>query len=126
MIRENASIEAVTLPGIVHRTLAGPRDGMKHMEMWMQTVAPGAATPPHRHDCEEVIVVLAGSGACEIDGVERPFGAGSTILVPPGVVHRIANTGDHEMHLVAALSVAPVIVQTPDGARIPLPWDQSA
>lgn len=126
MIRVNAEIEPVTLPGIVHRTLAGPRDGMKSMEIWMQTIAPGAETPMHRHDCEEVIVVLQGSGTCEIEGTVRSFGPGSTLIVPPNAVHRIANTGKEEMLAVAGLSVAPVIVEAPDGTRIPLPWDQAA
>lgn len=126
MIREHREIESVTLPGIVHRTLAGPRDGMKSMEVWMQTVAPGAGTPMHRHDCEEVIVVLRGSGICEVEGVTEPFGPGSTIVVPPNAVHRIANTGTDEMHLVAGLGAAPVVVEAPDGTRIPLPWDQAA
>lgn len=126
MIRDNAQIEAVTLPGIVHRTLAGPRDGMQGMEVWMQTIAPGAETPMHRHDCEEVIVILAGSGTCEIEGVARSFGPGSTLIIPRNAVHRIANTGADEMLAVAGLSAAPVIVQSPDGARIPLPWDQAA
>lgn len=123
MIRENAEVQAVALPGIVHRTLAGSQDGMKQMEVWMQTIAPGAETPMHRHDCEEVIVVLAGSGTCEINGETRTFGAGSTIMVPPNAVHRIANTGREDLQLVAGLSVTPVQVCAPDGTRIPLPWD---
>lgn len=126
MIRESTEVETVTLPGIVHQTLAGPRDGMKNMEVWMQTVAPGAETPMHRHDCEEVIVVLAGSGICEIEGEVRSFGAGATIVVPRNAVHRIANSGSEPMQLVAGLSAAPVLVHAPDGTRIPLPWDQAA
>lgn len=123
-ILDHATITPVSLPGLEHRTLAGPRDGMKRMEVWMQTVAPGAGTPMHRHDCEEVIVVLAGSGRCEIDGVGADFGPGTTLIIPPNAVHMLANTGAEEMRLVAALSVAPVTVEAPDGARIPLPWDQ--
>ena len=125
MIRENAEVQAVTLPGIVHRTLAGPRDGMKNMEVWLQTIAPGAETPMHRHDCEEVIVILSGSGTCEIEGEVRSFGPGSTIVVPPNVVHRLANTGTVDMQAVAGLSAAPVHVHAPDGTRIHLPWDQA-
>ncbi|WP_437590254.1 cupin domain-containing protein [Sorangium sp. So ce1000] len=119
-----ASIEKVSLPGLVHQTLAGPRDGLRSVEVWMQTIAPGAQTPRHRHACEEVIVVLRGSGTCEIDGAALTFGPGSTLIVPAGVPHQIANTGKEEMHVVAALGAAPVTVETPAGERIELPWDQ--
>ncbi|MFO0588154.1 MAG: cupin domain-containing protein [Polyangiaceae bacterium] len=123
MIRSHAEIEAVTLPGIVHRTLAGSQEGLKGMEVWMQTIAPGAETPMHSHDCEEVVVVLQGSGFCELEGEMHTFAAGSTLIVPRGAVHRIVNNGPTEMLAVASLSTAPVIVQAPDGSRIPLPWD---
>jgi quercetin dioxygenase-like cupin family protein len=122
-VLSNAAIEKLTLPGLVHQTLAGPRQGARKMEVWMQTVEPGAGTPVHRHDCEEVIVVLTGSGICEIDGVASAFGAGATLVLEPNVVHRITNTGPDEMKLVAALSTTPVVVEAPDGARIHLPWD---
>jgi quercetin dioxygenase-like cupin family protein len=80
----------------------------------------------HRHDCEEVIVVLEGAGTCEVEGEVTTFGPGSTLIVPPNAVHRITNSGASEMRVVASLSMAPVTVETPDGARIALPWDQHA
>jgi mannose-6-phosphate isomerase-like protein (cupin superfamily) len=125
-VLENDKIEKLALPGLVHQTLAGPRSGLKEMEVWMQSVSPGAATPMHRHACEEVIVVLAGAGVCEMDGQSIPFGPGSTLIVTPNAVHRITSTGPEELRIIAALSAAPVAVETPDGARIHLPWDQDA
>lgn len=119
-----ASIEKLSLPGLAHQTLAGPRDGLRTVEVWMQTIAPGAETPRHRHACEEVVVVLRGSGTCEIDGAVLSFGPGSTLILPAGVPHQIANTGADEMHVIAALGAAPVTVETPAGERIALPWDQ--
>jgi quercetin dioxygenase-like cupin family protein len=125
IIHDNDRIERHTLPGVIHQTLDGPRDGTRKLEVWMQTIAAGAETPLHRHDCEEVIVVLRGAGACEIAGVTHSFGPNSTLIVPPNVVHKIANTSDEEMWIVGALSMAPVVVHTADGAPLPLPWDQS-
>lgn len=123
-IYDNATIEKLSLPGLDHQTLAGPRDGLKQMEVWMQTIAPGAETPMHRHDCEEVVVVLRGSGFCEIDGKQSAFGPNSTLILPPNRPHRIVNSGATEMFLLAALAMAPVTVETPAGERIALPWDQ--
>ncbi|MCA9708352.1 MAG: cupin domain-containing protein [Myxococcales bacterium] len=118
------AIETLELPGLAHQTLAGPRDGLQAMEVWSQTIAPGVATPAHRHACEEVIVVLSGSGSCESEGGTQDFGPGATIIVPPGRIHRIVNTGDEPLRLFAALGAAPVTVETPAGERIHLPWDQ--
>lgn len=123
-IRDHASIDALSLPGLVHQTLAGPRDGLRALEVWMQTVAPGAGTPVHAHDCEEVVVVLRGSGELELDGRVETFGPGSTVIVPRSAVHRITNTGPEELLVVAALAAAPVTVTTADGERMHLPWDQ--
>lgn len=50
--------------GLSHVTLHGAvSHGAKEIEVWQQAFAPGAGTPIHRHDCEEVFVVLSGNGA---------------------------------------------------------------
>ncbi|PPE01310.1 hypothetical protein GOBAR_AA35989 [Gossypium barbadense] len=49
--------------GLSHITVAGSLlHGLKEVEVWLQTFAPGSRTPIHRHSCEEVFVVLKGSG----------------------------------------------------------------
>ncbi|KAK9139560.1 hypothetical protein Scep_009241 [Stephania cephalantha] len=49
--------------GLSHITVAGSLlHGLKEVEVWLQTFAPGTRTPIHRHSCEEVFVVLKGSG----------------------------------------------------------------
>jgi mannose-6-phosphate isomerase-like protein (cupin superfamily) len=116
-------LEELVLPGLKHRTIAGHRQGVKTMEVWLQTMAPGAATPVHCHDCEEVILVLSGSGTCTVGDRTIEFGPNSTLIVEPDVVHQLVNTSDEEMKLVAALGMAPVRVKTADGAPLPLPWD---
>jgi quercetin dioxygenase-like cupin family protein len=118
----NATIQHFQIPGLDHQTLAGPEHGFKTLEMWMQTIAPGAGTPVHRHDCEEAIVVLRGSGQCTIEGVTTNFGPNSTLQIPRNVVHQIVNTGAEDLFIVAALGQAPVRVCTADNEHMPLPW----
>jgi mannose-6-phosphate isomerase-like protein (cupin superfamily) len=89
-------------------------------------MAPGAATPVHRHACEEVILVLSGHGECMVGDKIHAFGPNSTLIVEPDVVHQIVNTSGEEMRLVAALGMAPVRVRTADGEAMPLPWDAPA
>lgn len=119
----NEELPVHELPGLVHRTVAGPAQGLSSMEVWHQRMAPGAETPVHRHACEEVIVVLAGSGRVTLEGEVSDFEAECTLVVPADAVHRIRNTGDRELVLVAALGAAPVRVRTAEGDPLPVPWE---
>jgi len=123
MIVKHDRVEEHQLPGLSHRTVAGPLQGLETLEVWVQTVAPGAATPVHRHDCEEAIVILDGSGVLDLEGVEETFGSGETLVIPRDAVHQIRSTGPGPLRLVAALGTAPVRVHTATHERIPLPWD---
>lgn len=110
------------IPGLEHATLAGSRDGLAHLSIWRQRIAVGGATPPHRHDCEEVVLIERGRGTLTIEGVEHAFTAGSTIVVPADVPHQIFNTGDVPLECTAVFSVTPVQVRFPDGTPLELPW----
>ena len=121
-VHGNADLPRAALPGIEHTTLAGIDLGARHISMWRQTVAPGAATPPHRHDCEEVVLVEAGSGQLRIDGGVIEFGPDSTLVLPAGRDHQIVNSGTAPLRLLAAFSSTPVATVLPDGQPIALPW----
>jgi quercetin dioxygenase-like cupin family protein len=118
----NEQRQKAALPGIEHATLAGADDGLARLSVWRQSMAPGGATPPHRHDCEEVVVVLAGNGELQIDGQVVAFGPDSTLVIPPDAPHRIVNTSADPLVTLAVFSVSPVEVRFPDGERIELPW----
>ena len=125
-IVDHAALPALKLPGLEHRTIAGHDQGLKTMEVWLQTMEPGAATPVHRHACEEVIVILEGSGEVTLEGETRPFQANTTLVVPRDAVHQLINTGGRSVVLVAALGMAPVRVRDASGERMNLPWDAPA
>ena len=121
----HAEMKKFGLPGLEHQTLAARGLGLTGMEVWMQTIAPGAATPVHRHACEEVIVILRGAGQVTIEGKATEFGASSTIIVPPDAVHQLVNSGPEEMFLIGVLGATPVNVTTAEGETISLPWQES-
>ena len=85
--------------------------------------APGGATPPHRHDCEEVVLVSAGWGELHLDGQVHRFGPDATLVVPRNAPHQILNVGDVPLELTATFAAAPVAVYFPDGQPIELPWN---
>src|SRR6476646_4105054 len=94
----NAAPAASPIPGIHHTTLAGSAQGLKQLSIWQQIVAPGGATPPHTHDCEEVVMCTAGRGEVLFgDGRKRAFGANQTVVIPANELHQIVNSGDEPL-----------------------------
>jgi len=119
---ENKALPQSGLPGLQHTTLAGSENGLKHLSVWRQTIEAGAATPPHRHDCEEVVLIESGRGELHIAGAAHAFGPDTTLIIPADVDHQIINAGAEPISLVGLFSTAPVNVVFPDGRPIPLPW----
>ena len=119
---DNSTIQQFSLPGLVHQTLASHKDGLQNAEVWMQTVQSGGETPIHYHDCEEVIVILKGSGQISIAEKIEKFAPNSTLIIPPDTVHQLVNSGTEEIILVASFSSTPAKVFTPDGEELVLPW----
>ncbi|CAH9132692.1 unnamed protein product [Cuscuta epithymum] len=132
-------------PGLSHITLAGSvLHGMKEVEVWLQTFAPGSRTPIHRHSCEEVFVVLKGNGILYLasnshpkypgDPQEMPVFTNSTFQVPTGDAHQVWNTGESEdLQVLVIISRPPVKVFIYDdwlmphtAARLKYPyyWDE--
>lgn len=116
------TIPALALPGLTHRTLASRALGIGSFEVWEQALAPGAATPLHRHDCDEVIIFTGGSGVMRHAGVDTPCTAGTVLLCQPNELHQIINTGSEAMTLYGILAISPVPVLDEIGVPIPLPW----
>ncbi len=110
------------LPGIAHATLAGSSDGLRDISIWQQSVAPGAVTPPHRHDCEEVVLCTAGNGELHIAGRVERFGPNTTVVIPRNADHQIFSVGSEPLQMVAVFGMSPVEVYLPDGERLELPW----
>ena len=118
----NSKIQKFTLPGLVHQTLASHNNGLKGTEVWMQTIEPGGETPIHYHDCEEVVVVMQGSGQLTIGEEITEFSSNHTLIIAPEVVHQLINSGNEEIFLLATFSSTPANVFTPEGEKLPLPW----
>jgi mannose-6-phosphate isomerase-like protein (cupin superfamily) len=119
---DSDALTVASIPGIRHRTLASGADGLSHLSVWKQTVAAAAATPPHFHDCEEVVLVESGAGEVRAGDVTLRFGAGQTILIPAGENHQIVNTGSGPLTIVGIFSSTPVGTFGQQGSRIELPW----
>ena len=113
---------ATPIPGVAHATWAGQADGLQQLSVWRQTLAPGAATPPHRHDCDEVVLCLAGAGEVHGDGTVQRFGADCTLILPRGRNHQIVNVGTQPVEIVGLFGATPVLTWLPDGSTLERPW----
>lgn len=113
---------AAPIPGLDHATWAGKDEGLTQISLWRQTLAPGAATPPHHHDCDEVVLCQAGVGELHIDGQVHRFGAHCTLVLPRGRAHQIFNVGAIPMEILGVFGATPVATFLPDGEALDLPW----
>lgn len=109
-------------PGVAHATWAGQADGLTRVSVCRQTLAPGAATPLHSHDCDEVVLCQSGWGELHIDGQVQRFGGGSPIMLPRCGVHQNFNTGSMPIELVTLFGGTPVGTFLPDGEALEVPW----
>lgn len=120
-IVQHEAVVPFELQGNVMWGLATPSHGAKQIEVWQSTVQGGAATPPHVHDGEEVVVVSRGRGELRVGETRLAFAAPCTLIAPAGVPHQIRNTGEEPLELVAALPLGSPIT-TPTGEALTLPW----
>lgn len=108
------SLHGNHIAGVATRT-----SGARQVEMWRGRMDAQAATPPHRHDTEEVVLFLKGSGHVTLRGQELRYQAGDTLILPAGELHQIFADTDSEF--VAAMPLGGT-VQLPDNEVMDLPW----
>lgn len=66
---------------------------------------PGCEIDSHSHPAGmEAMYCMAGEGVAEIDGVEHEFVPGSMIVAPPGIQHKIKNTGKELLRVFCIFS----------------------
>ena len=119
---EHAPLSPAPIPGIEHATLAGHADGTSQLSIWRQSLAPAAATPPHRHDCDEVVLCHAGQGEVHSDGQVLKFGANSSVVLPAGKLHQLFNVGEVALEITGVFAESPVKTYAPDESLMELPW----
>lgn len=118
-IFRNDQNEVHSLHGNHIAGLATPASGARQVEMWRGRMEAQSASPPHRHDTEEVVLFLKGSGRATISDREVRFQAGDTVMLPAGELHQLF--ADTECEFVAAMPIGGT-VRLPDDVVMDLPW----
>jgi mannose-6-phosphate isomerase-like protein (cupin superfamily) len=98
----------VTLDGSTIRELAGrvslPTDNQSLAEA---TVPAGGATAEHYHVVsEELYFFTAGSGRLRVGDEYRDVRAGECVVIPPGAIHKLTNTGGEPLRLLCCCAPA--------------------
>jgi mannose-6-phosphate isomerase-like protein (cupin superfamily) len=85
--------------------LASPSRGARETSAWRLSLMPGASSPDHTLDREEVFVALSGRASATLDGDTHEVCAGDALIVPAGVAFTIATEGEEPFEAVACLPV---------------------
>lgn len=108
VIIRTGEVTGVETPG-GNRTggVATPGRGAREVSVIRQVQQPGGQNPPHSHDRDETLVLMAGMLRATVDGETADLGPGDTLLIPAGAVHQLANASETpaEWLIISALPV---------------------
>jgi quercetin dioxygenase-like cupin family protein len=93
------------------------------MVVLMERCAPGDRIPLHRHDVDEVVVVVEGTGAYHLDGAVHDVAAGDVVFIPAGMTHGTVNAGEIPLHVHAVFPSTRVRMEMLD--RNPAPGTEA-
>ena len=98
----------VTLDGSEIREVAGPPSGNAvNQSLAEATVPPGGETSEHFHrTTEEIYFFTHGSGRMRLGDDEREVGPGDTVVIAPGVPHKLWNMGQEPLRLLCCCAPA--------------------
>ena len=96
----------ITLDGSEIREVAGPASGnAANQSLAEAAVAPGGETVEHFHKTsEEIYFFTHGAGRMRLGDDEREVGPGDTVVIAPGVRHKLWSTGPEPLRLLCCCS----------------------
>jgi mannose-6-phosphate isomerase-like protein (cupin superfamily) len=98
----------VTLDGSEIREVAGPASGNAvNQSLAEATVPPGGETIEHFHrTTEEIYLFTHGTGRMSLGGKQRAVGPGDTVVIAPGLRHKLWNSGPEPLRLLCCCAPA--------------------
>jgi quercetin dioxygenase-like cupin family protein len=105
MLIENEKVKKVQLMGIVHQTIAGVKQGLKTMEVWLITLPPGSETPADQHYGEVVGMTLKGTGLATVDGDSIDLVPDTSLVIPAQTTRQVVNTGEGDLVILIIRSL---------------------
>lgn len=106
------NVEAVTAfitkDGSEIRELLAYRNSViRNQSLAEARLAVGASTQEHFHPCaEEIYYITHGTGRIRVGGEMRDLQAGDAVAIPPGLRHKLWNTGSEMLRLLCCCAPA--------------------
>src|SRR5262252_4403639 len=102
-LRTRKPREGVSSPSTDFLLKIGPKtSGSKHLLVFTEEVAPGAAIPKHKHHGEEeILLIQAGTAHVWLGDKEYDARAGALVFIPAETWISLKNTGSENISLVA-------------------------
>jgi mannose-6-phosphate isomerase-like protein (cupin superfamily) len=98
----------ITKDGSEIRELAGPAwTAARAQSLAEATIPVGSATTAHYHPVtEEIYYLVLGAGVLRLGDEECDVQAGDCVVIPPGVEHKLTNTGEVPIKLLCSCAPA--------------------
>jgi quercetin dioxygenase-like cupin family protein len=107
-------------PAATMRTYASPTTAMPaDVAVWRTEMPAGSSGPLHTVDTDQVVVVVEGRLAAEVDGRGCQVPAGDSLVLPAGAQRRLT-AEDDVVTLTASTPAATARVG--EGDPVPVPW----
>ncbi len=71
----------------------------ENLTLGVARLPPGEALNEHRHEQDEIYLVLEGSGLVRVGGEETTVEAGSAVFIPGDALHSCENTGASDLRV---------------------------
>ena len=85
----------------IRELLAYRNSSIRNQSLAEARLPAGASTQEHYHPlAEEIYYITAGIGRMRIEGEMRDVGVGDAIAIPPGLKHKLWNTGSEPLKLL--------------------------
>ena len=108
--------------GLRARPLVVPSRGSTELAIWQLTVPPNSPGQPHSVDREEVFLVESGQLSGFLGDEPIQLGPGDALVVPPGVLFSVGNSGETPTELLVCTSAG--VLATLDGQIVEPVWAQ--
>ena len=104
----------------IRELLAYRNSAIRHQSLAEARLPVGASTQEHYHPrAEEIYFITQGSGRIRIEGATCEVRVGDAIAIPPGLKHKLWNTGNETLHLLCscapAYEHADTVITEPEG-----------
>jgi quercetin dioxygenase-like cupin family protein len=101
---------------------AAPSRGATEVSLWRIELAPGASSPLHEMDVEEVFLGISGQATAAVDGIASTISAGDCLILPARTPFTLTAGTGQPFQAVACMTAGGKATLLPGGETFLPPW----